>query len=1138
MSDIISLLKVLAASVPMIILVLLNNKNNLKKEIRSRQLIMPLVALVYAVVLIILFKKGLDWIRILEDQFLLYANKLKIPGFNPESILNSISDMIVRKAMYTVIVVMNFAAMGVFMIIKVIILKISKKVFVKGNPVYDRISAQFYEENKEDGHYYLRKQVVQARLLLKVMLVASAVISFAMLLASLYLFSLDLIQIPFLPVLGILIIGELFYYVDGITKEESELEVKYEKDGAKTRHHYYNLRKIFKSIFGDKVLSDNTYINPDAINPATAEELLVKYQESSNRVIETYGNFMDKYRKAGHVLDQNYLASGLELLNGKSIHFNNPFYYDLVPYVFYAMNHKLLQHKKVLIILGRHGIEKNIMQWCEDGLKAITNVMGIWRIGLLDNKERELDVGIMTRSEVQNIKSHRNNAEFFNSVEYVVVVEPSKIISTAQIGLNSVIRFCKNSDEKDIIFCSMDKNCDGLIDALSHAFMTSLNEVSATEVPEGINSYMCWKTDDEYWQHRILPNISRYLGIGTELSLVALKNSVSETNWYGGEAFPVTDMRWIAKQYYSDLLSYAGLPTSQELLDTIFRTSSDMWSAKKKHTAYITAEDESNNLFEMKREFITRTNEESFVNIISSSYLLRDYMADNGEIFSADSKAIPYIVADYVATKRNVLLRLATQMSEGELWETDVRKELELIGITGGNPSEMMWTSLCECYNPISHGAENAATGLSIHHNGDIADFRDNVVQRKIKYNVFSGKDEVCYFIDDEDFIRVVLGDLSNVKYVAESESNDTFIGTEVRGQIFQRYLPGQFLTLCGLYYEMIDVTYDGRIRLRRAADHITERQVYRQVRNYIIKKMRSDEAMGSSRKTDKMEICRLYADIEVSTSAYWKMSSYNDFNKSTCIEINGIPKRNYNNKWLLKISFAENEQYTKAVRYTITALMNEVFRTIFAENQDMIVAVTGGEIEIPLTYSITGECELFDENSIYIIEDCQYDIGLLTAVERNITRIYQIICDYLQWNKERIDFSREHPDGGDGSFGFEPELQGEQEESAAVEKQKEKSKKEGLFKRIAEAFRRKFSKKAKTTDVEPNEGTEADAELESAEGTEKSEQISETETAKEDEKSEQISEAEKAEDNDQSGQSPESEKTEEASGDEDTKGE
>lgn len=49
-----------------------------------------------------------------------------------------------------------------------------------------------------------------------------------------------------------------------------------------------------------------------------------------------------------------------------------------------------------------------------------------------------------------------------------------------------------------------------------------------------------------------IPNITRYLGGGTELSFFALKNQISKTYWYGGEAYPVTDAHWISKQYYCD----------------------------------------------------------------------------------------------------------------------------------------------------------------------------------------------------------------------------------------------------------------------------------------------------------------------------------------------------------------------------------------------------------------------------------------------------------------------------------------------------------------------------------------------------------------------------------------------------------
>ena len=79
---------------------------------------------------------------------------------------------------------------------------------------------------------------------------------------------------------------------------------------------------------------------------------------------------------------------------------------------------------------------------------------------------------------------------------------------------------------KQITFCSTDKNCDGLVDALSPILMPNITAVSATEFPEGTSSHMCWTADSDYLQHRITPGISRYLGMGTEISFTALKNNV------------------------------------------------------------------------------------------------------------------------------------------------------------------------------------------------------------------------------------------------------------------------------------------------------------------------------------------------------------------------------------------------------------------------------------------------------------------------------------------------------------------------------------------------------------------------------------------------------------------------------------
>ena len=96
-------------------------------------------------------------------------------------------------------------------------------------------------------------------------------------------------------------------------------------------------------------------------------------------------------------MDKSSLISGRDLLEGRSILFNDPFYYDLIPYAFYAMNHTLLRHRKVLIVLGRHSVEEDIIAWCQEGLQAITGLPGLWRVGVLEQEPRPLDVGPLQR---------------------------------------------------------------------------------------------------------------------------------------------------------------------------------------------------------------------------------------------------------------------------------------------------------------------------------------------------------------------------------------------------------------------------------------------------------------------------------------------------------------------------------------------------------------------------------------------------------------------------------------------------------------------------------------------------------------------------------------------------------------------
>ena len=257
----------------------------------------------------------------------------------------------------------------------------------------------------------------------------------------------------------------------------------------------------------------------------------------------------------------------------------------------------------------------------------------------------------------------------------------------------------------------------------------------------------------------------------------------------------------------------------------------------------------------------------------------------------------------------------------------------------------------------------------------------------------------------------------------------------------------------------MLRLTLDGRVMVRRAADHINERLQYRQVRNYRIENATDSVAMGDCKDVGGIGVVKQYANIQVDTPAYWRMKRYNDFNTGKKVEINGVPTRRYYNKQLLRVDLPEGLVKDKKTVDTIALLMNEVFRTLYAENQAMIVAVTAGQAEAPLSYSLEGEG--LKDNSIYIIEDSQMDIGFLVSVDRNLTRIFSIICDYLEWHTDTLEKSLTPP---------APEEKNDytitEEERAAEELEEKEAKKKkgirGFFGRIGNFFKKLFKRKPK----------------------------------------------------------------------------
>ena len=1064
-SDMLFLIELAISFLPFILFAILNSKANVKKEVRNRQYPLPVIAVIYSFVLMIFSKQ---FTKACVSQFLLMADIFA--GMGMTSVAEFMYEMHGTWGIYLELVLFNTDALLLYVILKRMLTAVLAMAKVKRNSFIGSVVELFYSHEEQEDRWYIKEHFGQACTFIKTAYFGSCAVSGLALLISCGLCMKGLVNTPFYPVFAVIIVGEMAFFVDGFGDEGRKSAVAVQADKSRHVAMYPLLRKPLRTLFGDKLSAEGTTVNSGIATDGAIEDILASLERDGGHIGKNYALFVRRKMETGLKPNVDYVRCGYDLASGKSLLFNTPFYDKLSPYVFYAMNRELLTGGKILIVLGRHGTEEDLLRWSTAGMKSVSNIPDLWKITVLDGKKVEEDalpdIGIISRSGVHDLDIHKSNLAFLRKVSFVIVVEPSRLVATAQIGLNLLIRCC--GADRSITFCSVDRNCDGLVDALSHILMTNITEVSATEYPHGISSYMYWTADDDYLQHRILPGVSRCLGMGTELSMVALRNQVKKAVWYGGETFPVVDARWIAKQYYYDLLGYAQLPPNQETFDKSFQTSFNMCDERVSDLSYITVEDDRNNLFETRRNFATIAEQQGFINVISSEYMLREYMASNTEVFTTDAKAIPYITADYARTKRNAILSLCLLLCIDSVKEEALHRQMVMLNIDTKDPVSEIWKEVCVIFGNETVTDRKGQPILSVKtRDGKTVRFeKDRTILYKRAYSMESGKFESVYAIEDTNFSKIILDDLQNASYIAEQESKDVYIGTELKGHVYQKYMPGQFFTLNGKYYEMVSTATDNRILVRRASEHIGGRLAYRQIRNYTIHHLEDSSSMGSLRSVNNIDIHYQYADFSVETPGYWKLRAHNDFDNGDLIKVNGVPVREYHHKQVLRFDFSKlGDAFTDAVRMTLTNLLNEVFVTLFADNQPFISAVTPGSYDAPLTYSLDLEDGCEDAGKcIFIIEDSQLDIGLLVAVERNVNRIMQIISDYLAWNDEMIEEStrkRSAPAKEKSSQSFD-----------VYAESKPQEKKKGIFGRIGAFLKKLFGKKNASEDETEKELT------------------------------------------------------------------
>lgn len=735
--------------------------------------------------------------------------------------------------------------------------------------------------------------------------------------------------------------------------------------------HLDDLRGHLRCLFGAQCLYDNYVLCNDEVQAAYSPENLDSSDEAQ-KIASVYF----EHAQGNEVLNENYVNSAIKLISGQSILISNPFYKDLTVYLMLPILRNLLAYRKCLVIVSREAATEDVRDWLDCALEEQCGTRQLWHVEILKNKVSDADVGILRGNDLYHYELQIIHKKFLAEVGFILILEPSHILATGQLGLSILIQRCERPDKK-IVYCAMDRNCDGLVDALSHTFKTSITEVTATVSSNGNCSCMYWDADGSYLHHRLdgLSTIAHYLGMGTELNLVALRHraehGLQQVYWISSEKFPVVDMKWIAGQYYKKLCAYALLPVSQAAFENAFRFEPNLWFDGRQEGVCLTIEDEFYNLFEITRVYLSRGIKQSFINVISDHYYLRDYMVDNFALFNGDSKAIPTIVPDYARTARNTILKLLIMMSQGAVRKSVILREFDFCDI------RIEQTSL---EDPV---LDKLRTMIQFYCNMN--------VEIETSYASMTENAEACmYHLKMSADVQRILERLKTAYFFIEDEMADNhYIAARLYGNIYQSYLPGQFVTFEGKYYQVQSITPRNGVILRRAADHIHGRLYYDQMTTHSLESWTPERTIS----INGIERTMGALTFEVETSGYYEMPAYRDMKNAKKVILEGIPKRRYVNKTALRIQLPDA---AGGVLKTICFLLNEIFRTTYPESFQYVRAVVFEHNEV-----LSGASGA--EDYFLILEDSDIDMGLVVSVERNLNRYLEIIADTLLWHQEQM---------------------------------------------------------------------------------------------------------------------------------------
>ncbi|MBQ3291244.1 MAG: hypothetical protein IJH43_02555 [Mogibacterium sp.] len=824
-------------------------------------------------------------------------------------------------------------------------------------------------------------------------------------------------------------IAEMFYFLDGISRfdDVSDFNMDFDIDevGLTRIGNYEMLIRHFQLKYGDMIANNGKCLVEKAsvqqAGPNDVGEQMVKRSKNAN----AYNSIIKSIKYNTDTLSENnYTEATLSLVNGDSIIVADSIYGEILLYVAGFLNYRLSSGGKALIVTSYKSRVERIREELYDRLSRINDLDPVWKIGTIeDNWAITADIVVCSIDKLDLI----GNQEFTSQIGCVIVDDPSGSFVSAEVAQRmsymKITGEIKDRELQYIFICNEDNR--NLEEGLEHIVGHDLKSFKSSTAKADFYC-MIWK-NESFNQPQTRIGIQPYIGNASLISLEAARLGVRSIGMWVDGTIPFVTYRDLMMQNMDEIRQKFLRTSAINMNDIVTYNASENYRKglrdrglntvdEKNELKFIIEYDVDNNLLTVAKAWSNYAlNKNTLITIVSDTYMLRGYLADN----LATLVHTPSIIKQIIPSK-------------GE----DVHRsnELLLLRLYRGMRSDY----LIEAYNSFN-GTHFTSDQIEECLEALLSDVCPDKLIKDGAYGCFTFTQDIEFSNDNNDpkYVNFYTIRLTNAKVydfvlnktnyakIRFGTGDDlTVLPIDIE-DIYNYYLPKQMHCFDGELAVIKKIKPNGEI--------LIERTTPQDVRSYVsIAEYRSGRCSEESvtiTHSGHYSLSEITADIE------WEISGYYNFKKGNQLFVDdpNLGRRETfvethlaepitvkrDNKRGIVLRLGQVCDSKEKVELTLALMLNELFKTLFPNNfNDMAACAVRFEKMNELLENLPAEekpiadiipciaIEGFhssDFPEIVLFEKSANERGLLSEVidEVNLQNIFDILYSYLKWELE-----------------------------------------------------------------------------------------------------------------------------------------